>query len=67
LISKVLKVKNYFHEIQKNKFNKNTKYFLGAKELSRVIYSADRGKLETVLLKPGGSSAVGTKGSLKIQ
>ncbi len=33
--------------------------FVGAKELSRVIYSAERGKLETVLLKPGSG---GTKG-----
>ena len=40
----------------------------GMKELSRVVYSAERGKLETVLLKPGsgggasGSSAI--KGNL---
>lgn len=29
------------------------------KELSRVIYSAERGKLETVLLKPGASASKG--------
>ncbi|UJR25060.1 hypothetical protein I4U23_006420 [Adineta vaga] len=32
----------------------------GVKELSRVVYSTERGKLETVLLKPGASST-GTK------
>lgn len=34
-------------------------YRLGVKELSRVIYSAERGKLETVLLKPGASTSKG--------
>ena len=39
----------------------------GAKELSRVVYSADRGKLETVLLKPGSAGAGGNKGSFELQ
>jgi len=37
------------------------------KELSRVVYSAERGKLETVLLKPGGASISGSKGSFEIK
>jgi hypothetical protein len=41
--------------------------FIGAKELSRVVYSADRGKLETVLLKPGSASAGGNKGFFELQ
>ena len=40
-----------------NQINKKH-FFIGVKELSRVVYSAERGKLETVLLKPGS----GTKG-----
>jgi hypothetical protein len=43
------------------------KYFIGVKELSRVVYSAERGKLETVLLKPGGSSTSGIKGSFEMK
>jgi hypothetical protein len=50
---------NYCIQLDNKQFNEN-KYFIGAKELSRVVYSAERGKLETVLLKPG--SNVGTKG-----
>jgi hypothetical protein len=38
----------------------------GAKELSRVVYSAERGKLETVLLKPGSTSASGNKGFFEL-
>ncbi|CAF1634464.1 unnamed protein product, partial [Adineta steineri] len=30
----------------------------GVKELSRVVYSAERGKLETVLLKPGSNTGM---------
>ncbi len=40
------------------------KYSIGVKELSRVVYSAERGKLETVLLKP---SAGGNKGSFEVK
>jgi len=55
--------------LTKENRNENQINFLGVKELSRVVYSAERGKLETVLLKPSSgstsaaaTSATGTKG-----
>ena len=37
----------------------------GMKEFSRVIYSAERGKLETVLLKPGSGGGASGSSAMK--
>ena len=46
-------------KIFRTSFRQISNSLLGAKELSRVIYSAERGKLETVLLKPGANANKG--------
>ena len=54
------------NSMSKNKSMNRRVVSIGLKELSGVVYSAERGKLETVLLKPGGGanpSGAGGKGT----